>query len=52
MKQKDKACKNFNIALTMINKGHKSSDNYVEYFHEIYPQQIEKAIAKNCNSKL
>jgi len=48
MDEKEKACENFNIALDLINKGYKSSDNYVEYFHEIYPQQIELSMAASC----
>jgi tetratricopeptide (TPR) repeat protein len=48
MNKKDSACNNFNTALGMIKKGYKSSDTYVEYFHEIYPQQIEKSIKESC----
>ncbi len=48
MDKKDSACCNFNTALEMIKKGQKSSDTYVEYFHEIYLQQIEKSIIENC----
>jgi tetratricopeptide (TPR) repeat protein len=48
MKEPDSACRNFNTALNLIQKGHKSADTYVEYFHEIYPQQIEESIAENC----
>jgi tetratricopeptide (TPR) repeat protein len=48
MKEQDSACLNFNTALNLIQKGHKSADTYVEYFHEIYPQQIEESIAENC----
>tara|TARA_B100000809_G_C15139322_1_gene532273 strand:+ start:1499 stop:2395 length:897 start_codon:yes stop_codon:yes gene_type:complete len=48
MNKKTLACVNFNIALNMIKKGYKSSDTYIEYFHEIYPQQIEKSIIKSC----
>lgn len=46
--EKDSACMNFNKALELINNGYKSSDNYVEYFHEIYPQQIEEIITEHC----
>lgn len=49
MDEEEKACENFNIALDLINKGNKSSDNYVEYFHEIYPQEIELSIAASCS---
>lgn len=48
MNENDSACLNLNTALNMINKGYKSSDTYVEYFHEIYPQQIETNIIKSC----
>jgi tetratricopeptide (TPR) repeat protein len=49
MKQNDSACVNFNKALKLIKDGYKSSDNYVEYFHEVYQGQIEKNINENCN---
>lgn len=48
MDDKINACANFNTALDLIKKGNKSADGYVEYFHEIYPQQIEKSIIENC----
>jgi tetratricopeptide (TPR) repeat protein len=48
MKEQDSACRNFNTALNLIQKGHKSTDTYVEYFHEIYPQQIEETLLKSC----
>jgi hypothetical protein len=48
MKETDSACSNFNTALNLIQKGHKSADTYVEYFHEIYRQQIEETIMKSC----
>lgn len=48
MKKQSEACINFNIALDMINQGEKSNDVYVELFHEIYPQQIQKSIDENC----
>lgn len=48
MNNKKDACSNLNIALELMNKGFKSSDNYVEYFHEIYPQQIELSITESC----
>ena len=48
MRQKSKACNNFNTALEMINKGEKSTNLYVELFHEIYPQQIEQSIKEFC----
>tara|TARA_B110000091_G_C13775763_1_gene458806 strand:+ start:458 stop:1270 length:813 start_codon:yes stop_codon:yes gene_type:complete len=35
--EKENACNSFNNALNLIQKGHKSADTYVEYFHEIYP---------------
>lgn len=49
MNKKDSACDNFNIALNLIKKGYKSADTYVEYFHEIYPQQIENNIIESCS---
>lgn len=48
MNMNSEACANFNVALDLIKKGYKSSDNYVEYFHEIYPQQIELSITESC----
>ncbi|PCI93399.1 MAG: hypothetical protein COB15_16490 [Flavobacteriales bacterium] len=48
MNKKDSACINLNKALNMIKKRYKSSDTYIEYFHEIYPQQIEENIIKSC----
>ena len=49
LNKKDNACSSFHLALDLINKGNKSSDNYVEYFHEIYPLQIEAVIEKTCS---
>ena len=49
--EKDNACMNFNKALNLINNGYKSSDNYVEYFHEIYAQQIERSLLESCKYK-
>lgn len=48
MLQTEKACENFNIAHELIKQGFKSSDNYVEYFHEVYQLQIEESIRENC----
>jgi len=48
--QKEKACQNFNKAYELIKKGYKSSDAYVELFHEIYEKQVEEAILKNCKN--
>tara|TARA_B100000809_G_scaffold34084_1_gene29903 strand:+ start:12830 stop:13681 length:852 start_codon:yes stop_codon:yes gene_type:complete len=48
MNEKDSACLNFNFALDLIKKGHKSSDTYVEYFHEIYTLEIERSISESC----
>ncbi len=50
MDENSNACESLNIALDLINKGYKSSDNYIEYFHEIYPQQIELSIAEFCSN--
>ena len=49
MDKTNEACANFNIALNLIKKGYKSSDTYVEFFHEIYAQQIEESIIENCS---
>lgn len=43
LQENDKACYNLNKTDSLIQKGHKSSDTYVEYFYEIYPQQIQIA---------
>lgn len=48
LKEKEKACFNFNKALELIKKGYKSSDIYVELFHEIYIQNIEEVLLANC----
>ena len=48
MNQSDSACVNFSKALNLIKKGYKSSDTYVEYFHEVYKGQIEEGIDRNC----
>ncbi|WP_430429570.1 tetratricopeptide repeat protein [Maribacter litoralis] len=42
------ACKNLRKANTLIYQGYKSSDAYVELFHEIYKQDVENEIFKNC----
>jgi len=49
LEEKEMACHNLNNALDLIQKGYKSSDIYVEFFHEIYPQQIEASLLKSCN---
>jgi len=48
MGQVDSACIQLNTAKALMAKGSKSSDNYVEYFHEIYWQDIDEAIKKYC----
>jgi tetratricopeptide (TPR) repeat protein len=48
LNKNDEACSNFHLALTLIKKGFKNSDVYVEYFHEIYLQQIEQSIKEYC----
>ena len=48
MSKDNEGCNNFNKALELINDGNKSSDVYVEYFHEIYLQQIEESITEHC----
>lgn len=47
--ERNEACNNFSIARDLIKKGYKSTDTYVEYFHEIYPQQIEISILEHCS---
>jgi len=44
------ACKNLKNAEELINQGYKSSDAYVELFHEIYKQEIDDAILENCTN--
>ena len=34
----------------LISQGYKSSDTYVELFHEIYKQQIDEVILENCTN--
>ncbi len=46
--ENENACKNLKKAKDLISQGNKSSDNYVEYFHEIYPEEIDEAMEKNC----
>ncbi|MDC9722986.1 MAG: tetratricopeptide repeat protein [Urechidicola sp.] len=48
LNQKEEACQNFNEALKLIEEGYKSSDPYVELFHEIYIQDIEQSLLENC----
>lgn len=48
MGEKSSACNHLIKAKELIAKGSKSSDNYVEYFHEIYWQDIDEAIKKYC----
>ena len=48
MTKKEEACTNFNTALGLIKTGFKNEDAYVEYFHEIYTQQIEQSIIEHC----
>lgn len=47
---KNDACQNLKKAKDLINEGYKSSDVYVELFHEIYQQQVEDYILKNCTN--
>ena len=42
------ACDNLQHALDLIQKGYKSSNAYVELFHEIYKQDISMQIALHC----
>ena len=48
LEESEKACQNFSLALKLIEKGYKSSDLYVELFHEIYEQQVIESISNNC----
>jgi tetratricopeptide (TPR) repeat protein len=48
LNKKEEACQNYNKAYELIKDGYKSSDMYVELFHEIYEQEIEQSIAINC----
>jgi tetratricopeptide (TPR) repeat protein len=48
LNQKVNACSNLNKSLELLIIGYKSSDTYVEYFHEIYSQQIKDSIMNNC----
>lgn len=50
MDDRGNACRDFNKALELIQKGYKNTDTYVEYFHEIYEQDVLKALKTNCNS--
>lgn len=45
------ACQNLNTALNLVKNGYKSSDAYIEFFHEIYEQQIVQSIFENCTNK-
>lgn len=42
------ACSTFNQAKHLLQQGHKSSETYVELFHEIYLQDVDQAILLNC----
>ncbi|MDA7787320.1 hypothetical protein N8939_00300 [bacterium] len=50
IKEEELACKNLNTAYTLIKKGYKSADNYIEYFHEVYEQEIESSILTYCTN--
>ena len=49
LNKKVEACSSLTKSLEFIKKGYKSFDSYVELFHEIYEQDINEAISKNCN---
>ena len=49
LNKKDEACSSLTKSLELIKKGYKSFDSYVELFHEIYEQDINETISKNCN---
>lgn len=42
------ACTNFNKSINLIKQGYRSSDTYVELFHEIYEKEVENSILKFC----
>jgi tetratricopeptide (TPR) repeat protein len=48
--ENEKACNNLAYALNKIKKGYKSTDNYIEFFHAIYTQDIELSIIQNCKN--
>ena len=45
---RENACNELSIALEKTQVGLKSTDNYVEYFHEIYPEQVADTLSKYC----
>jgi len=47
---KDSACINISKAHSLIKQGYKSSDMYVELFHELYEQEIEISSLKYCTN--
>ena len=44
----ESGCINLDKAHSLVSKGYKSSDPYVELFHEIYIQQVDQHILQNC----
>ena len=48
LNKKVEACSSLTKSLVLIKKGYKSFDSYVELFHEVYEQDINEAISKNC----
>ncbi|WP_024741907.1 tetratricopeptide repeat protein [Tenacibaculum maritimum] len=49
LNKREEACQELNKSLKLVKEGYKSSDIYVELFHEIYEQEILEIISKNCN---
>lgn len=50
LKQRPMACQSFLKAKTLIEQGYKSSNGYVELFHEIYLQDVDSALQNHCNN--
>lgn len=46
----DTGCENLNLALEKVKNGKKSTDTYVRLFDEIYVDQVEEIIKKNCEN--
>lgn len=50
IKEEELACKNLNTAYALVKKGWKNTDIYIEYFHEVYEQEIESSILTHCTN--
>jgi len=44
------ACSNLNTANQLIKQGYKSSDPYIELFHEIYEEEVKESVLKYCKN--